>query len=126
MTSSYLGRHICWVPIEKCETVTSLKRGSALPSIICIQLPLTLTWTSNVHKVQGLSFVEGVIYFDLPKQNLLGPGQMYTVLSSVKTYDKSAIKINKDALLEYERLKPIDLFFTIKRNSVSGNHFQGM
>ena len=31
------------------------------------------------------------------------------------------IKVNKDALLEYERLKQNNLFFTIKRNAVSGD-----
>ena len=46
---------------------------------------------------------------------------MYTVLSRVKTYDKSAIKINKDVLLEYELLKQNDLFSTIKGNAKSGN-----
>ena len=44
---------------------------------------------------------------------------MYTALSRVKTYDnlycigefkKSSIKVNKDALLEYEGLKQNDLF----------------
>ena len=55
---------------------------------------------------------------------------MYTWFSRVKTYDnlycigefkKSAIKVNKDALLEYERLKQNDLFSTIKRNVSSGD-----
>ena len=47
-----------------------------------------------------------------------------TSQSRVKTYDnlycirefkKSAIKVNKDALLEYERLKENDLFLMLKR-----------
>ena len=56
---------------------------------------------------------------------------MYTALSRVKTYDnlycigefnkKSAIKVNKDALLEYERLKQNDLFSAIKRNAILGD-----
>ena len=54
---------------------------------------------------------------------------MSTVLSRVKTYDnlfcieefkKSAIKLlNKNALLECERLKQNNLFSTIKRNAIS-------
>ena len=49
------------------------------------------------------------------------------MLSRVKTFDnlyyigefkKSAIKANKDALFEYERLKQNDLFSTIKRNNI--------
>ena len=52
---------------------------------------------------------------------------MYTALSRVKTYDnlfhigefkKSAIKVNKYALLEYERLKQINLFSTVKTNTI--------
>ena len=53
---------------------------------------------------------------------------MYAALSSVKTYDSlfyigefkiSAIKVNKkDALIEYERLKQINLFSTVKANTI--------
>ena len=48
----------------------------------------------------------------------------------VKTYDnlygigefkKSVIKVNRDALLEYKRLKQNDLFSTMKRNAISGD-----
>ena len=34
---------------------------------------------------------------------------------------KNALKVNKDALLEYERLKQNDLFSTIKRNTITDN-----
>ena len=34
-------------------------------------------------------------------------------------YKKSTIKVNKDTLLEYERLKQNDLFSTIKKNTIS-------
>ena len=114
MRSSYLGGQKSWVPIEKCETEISVKKGSASPSINRTQFPLTLAWASTVHEVQGLSLVQAVIDFDLQKQKSFGPRQMYTALSRVKTYDnlycigefkKSAIKVNKDALLEYEGLK---------------------
>ena len=53
---------------------------------------------------------------------------MYTALSRVKTYDnsyclfefkKSAIKVNKDVLVEYERLKQNDLFSKVKENAIS-------
>ena len=68
-----------------------------------------LAWTSTVHKVQDLSLQQGVIDFDLEKQKLFGPEQLYTVLSRVKAYEnlycigkvkKSAIEVNKDALLK--------------------------
>ena len=98
------------------------------PSIKRTQFPLTLVWESAVHKVQGLSLEQGVVDFDLREQKSFGAGQIYTALSRVKTYDnlccigefkKSAIKVNKDALLEYERLKENDLFSTLKRNIIS-------
>ena len=66
--------------------------------------------------MQGLRLEQGVVDFDLQKQRSFGPGQIYTALS---TYDniyctgkfkKSVIKVNKDALLEYKRLKESDLF----------------
>ena len=53
---------------------------------------------------------------------------MHTALSRVKTYDnlycigelkKSVIKVNKDAFLEYERLKQNDLFSTVISNAIS-------
>ena len=54
---------------------------------------------------------------------------IYESNSRVKTYGnlycigkfkKSAIKVNKDTLFEYERLKEADLFSTIKRSAISG------
>ena len=59
---------------------------------------------------------------------------MHTVFSRVKTYDnlyckgefkKSTIKVNKDALLEYERLEQNYLFITLKRNFISGDSISG-
>ena len=87
MRSSYLGRQNFWVPIDKCETEISIKKKSASRSIKCTQFPLTLAWASTVHKVQGRSLEQGLIDFDLQKEKSFGPGQMYTALSGVKTYD---------------------------------------
>ena len=91
----------------------------AFPSIEGTQFPLTLAWASTVHKAQGLSLGQGVNDFDLQKQRSFGEGQVYTALSRVKIYEnlyciggfkKSAIKVNKDTLLEYKHLKENDLF----------------
>ena len=87
MRSPYVGIQYSWVPIEKCETEISVKKGSALPTIKRTQFPLTLGWGSTVHKVQGLSLEQGVVDFDLHKQKSFGPGQIYTALSRVKSYD---------------------------------------
>ena len=73
MRSSYLGRQNSWVPIEKCETEISLKKGSASPYIKRTQFMLALAWPSTVHKVLGLSLEQGVIDFDLRKQKPFGP-----------------------------------------------------
>ena len=128
MGLSYLGRQGSWFSIAKCETEIPIKRGSTSLFIERTKLPLTLAWVSTIHKVQGVSFEQDVIYFDLRKQKQFGPGQTYTAFSSLKTYDnlyyigefkKSVIKVHKDALLEYERLKQNELFSTIKRNNFS-------
>ena len=44
---------------------------------------------------------------------------MYDNLYYIGGFKKFAIKINKDALFEYERLKQNDLFSTIKWNTVT-------
>ena len=107
-----------------------MKKGSVSPSIKRTQFPLTLACASTVHKVEGLSLEQGAMDFDLQKQKSSGSGQMYTALGRVRTYDnlycigefkKSAIKINKDALLEYECLKQNDLSFTVERNAILGD-----
>ena len=102
----------------------SNKKRSASPSIKRTQFSLILAWPSTVHKVQSLSLEQGVTDFDLWKQMSFGSGQIYTTLTRLRTYDnlycirefqKSAIKVNKDTLLEYERLKQI------KRKNISDN-----
>ena len=107
-----------------------MKKGSVSPSIKRTQFPLTLACASTVHKVEGLSLEQGAMDFDLQKQKSFGSGQIYTALGRVRTYDnlycigefkKSAIKINKDALLEYECLRQNDLSFTVERNAILGN-----
>ena len=130
LRSYFLGRQNFWVSIEKCETEISIKKGSASPSIKRTEFPLTLAWPYTVHKVQGLSLEQSVIDFYLQKKKSFGPGQMYTALSSVKTYDnlycigeikKSIVKVNKDVLLEYEQLKQNGLFSTVKINAIPGD-----
>ena len=116
--------------MEKCETENLIKKWSALPSIKRTQFQLTLARASAVHKVPSLSLEQDITDFDLQKQISFGPGQIYNALSRVKTYDKVycvgefskfAIKVNKDALLEYEHLKQNNLFSPIKRNAISGD-----
>ena len=44
---------------------------------------------------------------------------MYNDLYYVGEFKKFSVKVNKDALLEYERLKQNDLFATIKKITIS-------
>ena len=64
------------------------------------------------------------------RKNHLGWANIYTALSRVKTYNnlyckekfkKSAIKVNNNALLEYEHLKQNDSFSMIKNTVSDGN-----
>ena len=41
-------------------------------------------------------------------------------------FKNSAIKVNEDALLEYERLKQNDLFSAIGRNAISGDNINNV
>ena len=74
------------------------------------QFPLALARASIFHKAQGLSLDQGVVDFGLKKQ-VFGSGQIYTALIRIKWYNKllwtgeykrSSIKINMEALNEYE------------------------
>ena len=96
--SSYLGRQVLGF-YQKYATEIQIKKGPAFPSIK----------HTIVLKVEDLSLQKGVIDFDLRNQKSLEPEQIYIILSKVKTYGnlyyisefkRSAIKLNKDALLE--------------------------
>ena len=101
MRSSYLSRKNSWIPTEKFEFRHQWRKIQHLYSSNALRL--ILAWTSIVRKVQGLSLEQGAADFDLRKQKPFGPGQIYTGLSWVKTYniycigefDKSEIKANK-------------------------------
>ena len=63
------------------------------------------------------------------KKSSFGADQIYTAFSTVKAdnlycigvFKEYEMKVNKDALLEYERLKENKLFFTFKRSIISDN-----
>ena len=106
-----IGRKTYWVPIEKCETEILVEEGLESLPIRCNQFHLTLAWEFTV-------FEFTVIDFDLQNQELFGPEQ---ILYCIGEFKKSVIKVNKDALLEYERLKQNDLYPKIKRKNTSEN-----
>ena len=104
-----IGRKTYWVPIEKCETEILVEEGLESLPIKRNQFHLTLAWEFTV-------FEFTVIDFDLQNQELFGPEQ---ILYCIGEFKKSVIKVNKDALLEYERLKQNDLYPKIKRKNTS-------
>lgn len=63
--SSYLIRQNSLVSIEKWEIEIPVKKGLASPSIKCTQFPLTLSWTSTVHRSKVFSLQQGVADFDM-------------------------------------------------------------
>ena len=100
-----------WLPIQKYETTFLIKKNKPQPSIKRTQFPLVLSWSCTVHKVQGLSLSDGVISYELQKS--FNQGQMYVAMSRISTlenmhlignYNQNAIKVNKSAKKESERL----------------------
>ena len=83
--SSYLGKQDSGY-YRKIWTWESNKENINI-SIKHTQFPLILPWESTIHKIQGLSFEKGAIDFDLWKQKLFGSRQIYSMLSSIKTYN---------------------------------------
>ena len=77
-----------FVPIEKVDADIPIVKSTLYPTFKRTQFPLALSWACTIHKVQGLSLEQGVVSFDLKKQNSFGPGQMYTALSRVSNYDQ--------------------------------------
>lgn len=125
---SYLSKQNSRVAIEKCELEIPIKKGSSSPCIKKTRFPLTLAWVATVHKVQGLSLDTGAISFDFQKQKAFGQCQIYVALSKVKSYHKlfcirtfkkTSIKTNVDALNECE----LSMFDSIKKNLFSDDVF---
>ena len=84
------------------------------PAIKRTQFPLMLSWAVAVHKVQGMGVPETVISFDLDRQTQFNAVHMYVVMSRVKfldglyftgNYSKKAIKAEKRAFAEYNRMR---------------------
>ena len=115
MSTDRYALHHNYVPIEQTEAAIHInKYNMSSPAIKRTQFPLMLSWAVTVHKVQGLGVPEAVISFDLERQTQFNAGQMYVAMSRVKflnglwftgTYSKKAIKADKRAFLEYERMR---------------------
>ena len=99
-----------WVPIKRYESTFGLKKNKPQPFIKRAQLPPALSYACTVHKVQGLSLNDRVISFDIQRQKLFNPGQIYVALSRITSMDKMhliekfnkrAFKVNLSAKEEY-------------------------
>ena len=113
-SDNYARRHN-FVPIERSETDIHVnKRNLSSPAIKRTQFPLVLSWAVSMHKVQSLSVPEAVVSFELQRQRQFNAGQMYVAMSRVVTlsglyltgtFDRKAIKADKRAFEEYERMR---------------------
>ena len=103
--SQFRQRYPTAVPLKKHEAVflAEGKRGS---EITRLQFPLTLAWSTTIHKVSLDQIV-----FDM-KGTRFSPGQAYVAFSRVKkleglyivNFNEKAIKASKDVKDEMERL----------------------
>ena len=66
-----------WVPIKGRQTSIIIRNTNKSIAIKQAQFPLRLSWACSIHKVQGLSLQEAVVSFDLDRQKIFKPGQMY-------------------------------------------------
>ena len=68
-----------WVPIKIYGTSFIVRNTNISIVIKQSQFLLRLSWAFAIHKVQSLSLQEPVLSFDLQRQKIFKPGQMYLV-----------------------------------------------
>ena len=83
-----------------------------------------LSYAATIHKVQGQQFPKALVSFELLRQRNFNAGQMYVSLSRIESLSdmyisgnvsKTAIRPDKKALVEYERLRVESLMTPLKR-----------
>ena len=105
--------HRAAVPISKHEVIF-LAQGKRGSEVTRVQFPLTLSWATTIHKVQGLTLDEIVV--DM-KGGHFSPGQAYVAFSRVKAlgglyllnFDAKVIKASEKVHKEMCRLKTKEL-----------------
>ena len=115
MSTDPYARRNRWVPIKMIEKEIKINKNcSCSPCIKRLQFPLTLSWACTVHKVQGKTFSNIVVCFDLIKQKRFNAGQIYVALSRVTTldgltlvgiFDKTAVRVDSRATEEYNFMR---------------------
>ena len=107
-----LARQNNWVPVKR--TDRNIFVGNSCNSLLIqgTQFPLSLSWASAMHKVQGLTLSQAVVSFNLEKQKIFKPGQMYVALSRIRNlqesfltciFCKEAIKVSAETSREHDR-----------------------
>ena len=115
MNSDSFAQRYKWVPIKMIEKEIKInKNSSCSPCIKRLQFPLTLSWACTVHKVQGKTFSNIVVCFDLIKQKQFNAGQIYVALSRVTsmtglnligTFKRTAIRVDSRATKAYNFMR---------------------
>ena len=113
--SDSFGSRYNLVPIKRIEKEIKVNdKSSSASNIKRFQFPVGLSWACTVHKVQGKTFQQIVISFDLCRQKRFNVGQIYVALSRVTslnglyltgTFNKNSIKADKRVINHYEHLR---------------------
>ena len=74
------------LPIHQTQAIFPIHKKTSF-QVTRTQFPLTLAWAVTIHKCQGLTLSEIVIYMT-PAKGKFKPGETYVAFSRVKTLDK--------------------------------------
>ena len=102
-----------WFPITKHETSIIIRNTNKSIAKKRTQFLLRLSWACTLQKVQGLNLQEVVTSFDLERQRIFQPGQVYVTLSRLTniqslflsaSFKQDAIRQSESVAEEYDRL----------------------
>ena len=119
ITKNNIARIHNWVPIKKHETSIIIRNTNKSIAIKQTQFLLRLSWVCTIQKAQGLNLQEAVTSFDLERQKIFQPGQMYVALSQLTNiqslflsalFKQDAIRASESVAEEYDHLHNEALF----------------
>ena len=82
-TDFYSTKHQA-VPSNRVESHISLTRKNNLHMISRTQFPLIIAYACTIHKVQGLTILNTVVFLDFKKTKIFNYDQLYVALSRAK------------------------------------------